>query len=327
MKLYNFFKQYLFQHKYYGKCYYPYYNKNSLLSDEVPNIYNTNGDKMEIFFLRDEHFAHSPYALNHKIENKYFLWDRFNFGLKTHFYTGKNILETMGKPTKKIAWIIEPRSILEKPYNYFYKYKGLHEEFDYILTHDEKILNDFPNAKFIYTAGVWCYLEKNDNLTWSENKFQIKDKNISMVVSGKNFTLMHQIRNTIADKVKDKIDIFGAYVNKPIQFKSQSLDKYKYQIVIENEISSYGFTEKILDCFISQCIPIYIGATKINEFFNLDGIIKLSPDKLDDLENILLKCNEKEYFSRLEAVLDNYHRSLKYLNCNNLMYEKLFKEQ
>ncbi|HEC1751180.1 TPA: hypothetical protein R1712_000685, partial [Campylobacter lari] len=241
----------IFRHKYYGKCYYPYYNKSSLLSGEIPNIYNANGDKMEIFFLRDEHSAHNPYGVNHKIENKYFLWDRFNFGLKTHFYTGKSILETMGKPTKKIARILEPKSIFEKPYNYFYKYKGLHTEFDYILTHDEKILNDFQNACFVYNWGVWCYLEKNDNLTWSENKFQIKDKNISMVVSGKNFTPMHQIRNTIADKVKDKIDVFGAYVNKPIQFKSQSLDKYRYQIVVENEVSEYYFTEKILDCFIS----------------------------------------------------------------------------
>ncbi|EOI6144383.1 hypothetical protein ACMU5N_000145 [Campylobacter coli] len=81
---------------------------------------------------------------------------------------------------------------------------------------------------------------------------------------------------------------------------------------------------KLSDCI--HILPINIGATKINEFFILDGIIKFSLDKLDDLENILLKCNEKEYFSRLEAVLDNYHRSLKYLNCNNLMYKKLFNK-
>lgn len=325
IKRYLEFYKNKFYHKVYGRCYKPIYNTYNEISGEIPKIYNSNGNKMDIFFIRDDHFAHNPYNINDKVPNKYFLWDRYNFALKTHFYTGRVILETMGKPVRKIAWILEPRSIYQKPYDYFKYFKGLHNEFEAVITSDEKILNEIGNAKFIYSYGVWCYLEKGDELKWSENKYQIKNKDISMVVSGKSKTFMHKVRNMVADKVKNQADVFGAYVGKPIKFKSISLDKYRYQIVVENEISAYYFTEKILDCFISQCVPIYFGASNIGQFFNVDGIIQMQIKDIDNIELILKKCNQEDYFSRLSAILDNYYRSLKYLNCDNLMYEEIIR--
>ncbi|EDO8476239.1 hypothetical protein A0M43_06615 [Campylobacter jejuni] len=322
-------KQGKIHHKIYGSIYLPWYEQNAIISNLKPKIYNQSGLPMDLFFIRDKHFAHNPYGCAHsKVENKYFLWDRFNFSLDTHFYTGESILETMGRPSKKIAWILEPRSICEKPYKILEKNKILSSEFQYIITHDEKLLNQYPHAKMIYTMGVWCYTDINDPLQYTEDKFKIKNKNISMVVSGKQLTPLHIVRNTLADKVREiggeMVDVFGAYVNRSICFKSESLDKYRYQIVVENEISTYYFTEKILDCFISMCIPIYIGATKIGDFFNLDGIIEISPNDIDRIEYVLKQCNEKDYEERLAAIKDNYYRALKYINRENHLYEQLF---
>lgn len=254
-------KQKQFHHKFYGSIYPPWYEQNALICNTKPKIYNKSGSIMDMFFIRDKHFAHTPYGDSaNKIENKYFLWDRFNFALDTHFYTGDSILETMGNPSRKIAWILEPKSICKKPYEILVRDKELANDFQYIITHDEKLLEQYPHAKMVYTLGVWCYTNINDPLEHTEDKFNTKSKNISMVVSGKQSTPLHVVRNTLADKVKDLgiIDMFGAYVDKPICFKSESLDKYRYQIVVENEISAYYFTEKILDCFISMCVPIYI---------------------------------------------------------------------
>ena len=47
-------------------------------------------------------------------------------------------------------------------------------------------------------------------------------------------------------------------------------------LIIENDITPYFFTEKITNCFISQTIPVYLGATQIHKFFNTDGIITIS---------------------------------------------------
>ncbi len=320
-------KQKQFHHSFYGSIYPPWYEQNALICNTKPKIYNKSGSIMDMFFIRDKHFAHTPYGDSaNKIENKYFLWDRFNFALDTHFYTGDSILETMGNPSRKIAWILEPKSIYKKPYEILVRDKELANDFQYIITHDEKLLEQYPHAKMVYTLGVWCYTNINDPLEHTEDKFNTKSKNISMVVSGKQSTPLHVVRNTLADKVKDLgiVDMFGAYVDKPICFKSESLDKYRYQIVVENEISAYYFTEKILDCFISMCVPIYIGTTRIGDFFNLDGIIQIFPKDVDRIELILKQCNEQNYKDRLEAIKENYFKALKYLNCENHLYEELF---
>ena len=126
-----------------------------------------------------------------------------------------------------------------------------------------------------------------------------------MVCSHKIRCQMHKIRHSIAQKALDskKVDIFGKFNGgKYLPHKADSLQKYRFQIVIENDITAYYFTEKILDCFVAQCIPIYLG-----EIFKM--------------------CNEKEYLNRLEAVLDNYHRALPYKNVNDMLYEEYFTDK
>lgn len=105
-----------------------------------------------------------------------------------------------------------------------------------------------------------------------------------------------------------------------------TLKDYRYQIVIENQITPFGFTEKIVSCFDAQTVPIYLGATKIGDFFNEDGIIILREEDLDNLEEILSKCNEKDYEERLPAILDNYNRvKEKYRNSWDLLYDTYLK--
>ena len=59
---------------------------------------------------------------------------------------------------------------------------------------------------------------------------------------------------------------------------------------------------------MAQTIPIYLGATEIGNFFNLDGIIQIGVDDCEHIENILAKCTPEEYERRLPAVLDNFNR-------------------
>ncbi|TLD87156.1 hypothetical protein LS66_008380 [Helicobacter sp. MIT 03-1614] len=146
-----------------------------------------------------------------------------------------------------------------------------------------------------------------------------------MMCSDKILCEMHKIRHCIAKKAlqTQKIDVFGKFNGGTyLPHKADSLQKYRFQIVVENDLTAYYFTEKILDCFAAQCIPIYLGAREIHQFFNPNGIITFTPDT--PLEEILKMCNEKEYLARLKAVLDNYHRVLPYQNMNDIFYEEYF---
>ncbi len=77
-----------------------------------------------------------------------------------------------------------------------------------------------------------------------------------------------------------------------------------------------------MDCLVSQTVPVYIGASKVGEFFNPDGIIAV--DENVDVGKVVNNCTEQEYESRINAVKENYNRALKYLNINDLLYETYF---
>ena len=74
---------------------------------------------------------------------------------------------------------------------------------------------------------------------------------------------------------------------------------------------------------MSMTIPVYLGASKIGQFFNEDGIIKI--DKDCDIEKVLVQCTKEEYEKRQKAVIENYYKALKYFNLNDYLYETLFK--
>ena len=324
MSLYDRVKRKIITIKRDAQIYKPYYNTTYGPSGKQPPIYNQYGEPMELFFIRDMHTAHIPYGN----VGKHFLWDRYNWGLDTHFYTHRAMLETMGKPVRKYGMFGESRSIVPGDYLIFEKHKGLEKEFDAVLTYDEQLLNSLPNARFYpLSAEVWYGKDAPEAI--SDTTYLLKDRNISIVCSDKEMCEQHKVRKSIARYCKDnrKADVMGKFDGGSYVTTEESLQKYRFSFAIENEISDYYFTERITSCFMAQTIPIYMGARKIDEFFNPDGIIKITKDDLNDLESVLKQCTREEYERRLSAVLDNYQRVQCFRNMQDYMYEKLLQEK
>lgn len=308
-----------FENKIHGKIYYPYYSCSAKQEKDEYLIYNKDGQRMRTFFLRDDNMSNCPAWY----QSKYFIFDRFNYGLDVHFYSHMAMLEQMGNPSEKYGMYIEPESLVPEDYRIFDNNKGLEKDFDLIFTHTERFLEKFDNARFFSVcAKVWCSLEdENGNLpvNWKD----LKNKNISIVSSDKTLCDLHKFRLELARKCKREglADTFGTFDGGSFVSIDKTLMNYKYSIAIENEIEGYWFTEKILNCFANMTIPIYLGATRIDEFFNPDGIIKIKESDLDNIDKILKNCNEEGYFAREKAMLDNYYRALKFKNSNDWLYE------
>ena len=118
---------------------------------------------------------------------------------------------------------------------------------------------------------------------------------------------------SIYDKNKDdnRVDFYGTGCDKPIEYKIESLKDYMFSIVIENNIEDGLFTEKLLDCFLSGTIPIYVGNKNNREFFDENGIIFFEGD--EDLPNILDNLNEELYNSKIESVKKNFELAKNYM--------------
>jgi hypothetical protein len=305
--------------RFYGKIYFPTYNLECRLSDKEPEIYNKDGQKMETFFIRDSHFAHNPCGTS-----KYFTWDRYNIGLDTHFYTHNAMLQTMGSPTKKYGMLVESEAIVPEDYKIFDMNKGLDKDFDLIFTYSDKILDKYDNARFYPACASPWYGRSIGGGIMSKTAYEDKTRNISMLSSNKSMCKLHDFRVSLANKLKKSalVDTYGSFGGGLfLKDVSTTLANYRYSIVIENFISPYYFTERITNCFTAMTIPIYLGSSKIGQFFNEDGIIQINMEDFDKIDEILKQCSPKDYAERLLAILDNYNRVQEYLNIEDKLYK------
>ncbi len=318
-------RAYNFIHRHDEIFYYPIYNINAEMNPAKLKIYNENGEPMDSYFIRDFHRASNPNWRN----SRYFIWDRFNYGLDTHFYTHQAMVETMGHPTRKYGMLIESRAIAENDYRIFKKNKGLEREFEAILTFDDQILNEVENAKFYPScARVW-YGGRNVGYALETEIYQNKTKNISILSSDKAMCPLHKMRIEAARYCKRTglADTYGTFDGGSYCNVDETLRDYRYSIIIENNISDYFFTEKITNCFAAQTIPIYLGARKINEFFNEEGIVLITENDMGNIERVIRQCTKEEYERRLPAILDNFARVQEYLNMDDYLYTHYMKNR
>lgn len=220
---------------------------------------------------------------------------------------------------KKIAWICESRAIFHAwsvPRNVLDGLiPELEESYDAIFFADREYCKKSKKFHFGFSGS---------NLPWVKNQ-QIfnKTKNCSMFASGKKITRGHHLRHQIAEQLADKIDVVGGAANTkkigvnilPWETKHLYLNDYRFQIVIENDSYETYFTEKLTDCFATGTIPIYWGAPDIGKYFNTDGMIIIN-HHID-----ISSLTEDYYFSKLDAIKDNFERVQKMQGSDDVLYE------
>lgn len=280
----------------------------------MPKIYNAEGQLLETYFIKNRHSRHAPFGH----EGKYFFWDRYNYGLDTHFYGPECMMATLGRPSVKYGMLTESRTIVPQDYEVFHKHRGLEKEFRYIFTYDEKILNEVENARFYpVAAGIW-------NREMREGLYQTKDKNLSILSSDKVMCDLHRFRLELARTCKKEqlADTFGKFDGGAyVESVDETLDRYRFSLIIENDVSDYYFSERLTSCFAAQTIPVYLGARRVTEFFNKDGMILLEKPDLEEAKRRMKECTRELYEAMLPAVLDNYSRVQEYVNMQDYLYE------
>ncbi len=280
----------------------------------MPKIYNAEGHPLETYFIKNRHSRHAPFGH----EGKYFFWDRYNYGLDTHFYGPEAMTGTLGKPAVKYGMLTESRTIVPKDYEVFHRNRGLEKDFRYIFTYDDRILNEIENARFYpVAAGIW-------NSEMREGRYREKDRDLSILSSDKVMCALHRFRLELARLCKREglADTFGrfdggGYVEKV----DETLNRYRFSMIIENDVSDYYFSERLTSCFAAQTVPVYLGARRIGDFFNTDGMILLGSADLEEAESLIAECTRERFEAMLPAVLDNYERVKEYVNMQDYLYE------
>jgi hypothetical protein len=217
---------------------------------------------------------------------------------------------------------------------YFERFK---DHYEYILTWDPYLLDKYPNnTRFCPAAYTW--------IREADVKIHQKTKNISMVYSHQNAYEGHIMRHDVANYYYEKYDSYyddirsrevshdghsiqfpkihfhgsgqknrngksdiatSPYYNRHLEDKGDGLRDYRFTVVIENGKLKNGFSEKIIDAFLTGTIPIYWGPDNIGDFFDDRGIIQANNAK--DIIEIIESINpESDYERMFPYVEKNY---------------------
>lgn len=210
---------------------------------------------------------------------------------------------------KKAAWLIEPPVVNGEIYINMAK---RFEKFDYVFSYNRWLEKRIPNFHFIAHGGSWL---RNEDINIHQ-----KTKLCSIVMSEKQWNAGHRQRHSIYQHIKsDKIDGFGKACKNYIENKIDGLKDYMFSIAMENEAPPFlfdprndYFSEKIIDCFLTGTIPLYLGNPRIKNYFNPNGILVFTNH--EEARKQIDSINEEMYHSKLDAVKENFEIAKKYIH-------------
>jgi len=207
------------------------------------------------------------------------------------------------------------------------------DQFDYILTFDDVILQRCKNAhKYIY-GTTWILPKDYENIDIQSKKFLL-----TSLTGCKVGAIGHKMRHGIYSMQNDiksipirfylsyelrEITTFiprinnNPYLPKERHAKIELFRDAQFSLVIENSEQTNYFTEKLCDCLITKTIPIYYGCPNISEFFDTTGwiFIKAYEDPNVFLEK--LKILTPDYYMKYIHIINkNYETVKKYIDLN-----------
>lgn len=228
------------------------------------------------------------------------------------FYTHEQIFgDLIENGRDKYAWLIESQAIIPGIYTRLLTDTETAKKFKYIFTHSSYLLSKYNHARWIPGGSIWV----GGTYGGGEKSIRPKTRLCSMVSSDKKMCRLHELRIAIVNFLRDQeaeVDFFGSLfgVTRWVPI-IDSLRDYMFSIVIENYVDHNYFTEKLLNCFATGTIPIYMGAKNIASHFNPEGILQFQkPGELIDILGEFAK--PKYYEAKMEAIKENFQLCQKY---------------
>lgn len=254
-------------------------------------------------------FGHAFSTTNWKKPETEFEWTT-DIKQESTFYIDGSIEHGISESgVRKFAWLVESKDIIPKAMDFVKEnHKLVSDSYEVLFTHSKDIYDLEDNFHYMPPHGYWV----------EDPKIYDKSKLVSMVSSSKNMTAGHRHRLGWVSRLRDKLDLYGRGFNQ-FNKKEDVLADYMFSVTMENDSYPTYWSEKILDCFACGTIPIYYGSPDIGDHFNMDGIIML--DENFDIS----KLTPELYYSKMDAITDNFNRTIELGIIEDVIYKKYLK--
>ena len=199
----------------------------------------------------------------------------------------------------------------------------LHEKFSRIITWNDDLIDNQKYFKIFYPSSASSVDESF--IPFSNRKL------VTMVVGNKASSHPLELYSKRIEAIRalekicpDEFDLWGRGWNQSVTEREASqpyypsyrgeidnkfavLGRYKFCICYENMRGAPGYggyiTEKIIDCFLAGCIPIYLGADNIGNYIPVNTFIDPSPfSSYYELHHYLVNITEIEYMGYINRI-------------------------
>ena len=224
-------------------------------------------------------------------------------------------------PRRTILLTYEPSSI---------KYYG-HDfvrQFAHVLTSHDKNCLLHPNSHAMPPVGVWYYGAYEDVLNLPSPPIKLHD--VSVFYSGKTMShslhdLRHGFITGMMKRMGNDLSVFG----KGYQFvakKKEAIDTYRYHLAIENHQGSDHWTEKLSDCFLGYCMPIYAGCSNVSDYFPENSYIQIDLRCMDTAFDVIKTAiSNRHYENNIRAIVEARNRVLTQYSLGHMLSDYILE--
>ncbi len=232
-------------------------------------------------------------------------WDNVRFDLDVpegpvqawFVFEGVDATETVRCPPQNVVLVTaEPSAYKAYPAEWL-------RQFGRILT-CQRHQSDHPHKTIGHTGIPWSIGKGYDELI--DAPPPPKPRRMS-VISTRKRVMKGQSRRSdfviaLERRFGDRIDFFGKG-SKPLGDKWDGLAGYEYSVAIENGSEPAYWTEKITDCLLAACVPLYCGAPDIAEFFPDRSFVPIDiADREAAFATIERLLDRSDYETRFDAL-------------------------
>ncbi|MFM8979830.1 MAG: glycosyltransferase family 10 domain-containing protein [Planctomycetia bacterium] len=144
--------------------------------------------------------------------------------------------------------------------------------------------------------------------SWVAACSEPKTRVVSMVSSLRAKLEGHRFRLQALERARLRgVECFGKG-HRPVASKHEALAAYAFSVAVENCRQDEYFTEKLIDCFLCETVPIYWGFPSLGSVFDPRGVLAFT--SLDELDAHLASLSLERYAALRPQVLENKRRVL-----------------
>lgn len=177
-------------------------------------------------------------------------------------------------------------------------------QFGHLLTNRPREAENHPHYHFGQGYFLWGIIRSYEEAC--KMKMPPKDKLLSIICSNKQMRhTQHHERFELIKHLAAAIpgaEWYGKGV-KPILYKQDALDTFKYHVAIENHIAPGHWSEKIIDPILCECLTFYAGDPELGKVLPERSFIPIPIGDPKECERIIKAAIEGgEYEKRLDDI-------------------------